>query len=199
MAPGSDKETVREKAKALRKEAAGAAGAADAETGRRLAAQFLDHVPWEKGAIVGGYWPIGDEIDPRPLLEALDRAGCGLALPVVAAATERLIFRAWRPGDPLESGAYGIPVPPGSAEARVPSLLLVPLLAFDRSGHRLGYGGGYYDRTIRHLRGQGRLIGVGLAYGAQEVPAVPREGDDEALDWIVTERDAIRTKREKVE
>jgi 5-formyltetrahydrofolate cyclo-ligase len=193
LAPGSDKETVREKAKALRKEAA---ETADAQTPEQLSAQFLDHVPWKKDLIVGGYWPIGDEIDPRELLVALDRAGCGLALPVVVTQTESLIFRTFRPGYPLELGAYGIPVPAVSTEALVPSLLLVPLLAFDRSGHRLGYGGGYYDRTIQSLRGQGSLVAVGLAYAAQEVPIVPREADDEALDWVITEREAIETKVE---
>ncbi len=193
MAPGSDKETVREKAKALRK---AAAEASDAQTPKQLAARFLDGVPWEKGAIVGGYWPVGDEIDPRVLLAALDRAGCKCALPVAAATTEALIFRTWRPGYPLESGAYGIPVPAVPAAALKPSLLLVPLLAFDRSGHRLGHGGGYYDRTLRSLRGQGRLTAVGLAYATQEVPIVPRAADDEALDWVVTEREAIRTEAE---
>ncbi|MGB1547853.1 MAG: 5-formyltetrahydrofolate cyclo-ligase, partial [Alphaproteobacteria bacterium] len=87
-------------------------------------------------------------------------------------------------------------VPAGKAEAVVPQWLLVPLLAFDRFGHRLGYGGGYYDRTIRALRESGPLTAVGLAYAAQEMPAVPREGADEALDWIVTEQDAIRIETE---
>lgn len=151
-------------------------------------------MPWKKDLIVGGYWPIGDEIDPRVLLSKLDREGCGLALPVVVTETKSLIFRTWRPGYPLESGTYGIPVPAVPTEALVPELLLVPLLAFDRSGHRLGYGGGYYDRTIRSLREQGSLAAVGLAYAAQEVPIVPREADDEALDWVVTEREAIETK-----
>jgi len=186
-----NKETIREKARALRK---AAAKTAHAQTSEQLSAQFLDHVPWNKDLTVGGYWPIGDEIDSRPLLAALDRAGRICGLPVVITQTASLIFRAWRPGYPLKSSTYGIPIPAVSTEELVPTLLLVPLLAFDRSGHRLGYGGGYYDRTIRSLREQGSLLGVGLAYAAQEVPSIPREAEDEVLDWVVTEREAIRTK-----
>ncbi|MCE2510230.1 MAG: 5-formyltetrahydrofolate cyclo-ligase [Alphaproteobacteria bacterium] len=183
------KKTVREKARALRREAA---AAADPQAAARLAAHFLDRVPWRKGMAVGGYWPIAEEIDPRPLLSALDRAGCACALPIVAAPGEALAFRAWRPGFPMEPGAYGIPVPAAKSPAQVPELLLVPLLAFDRFGHRLGYGGGYYDRTLQALRGQGTVLSVGLAYAAQEMPAVPRDAGDEALEWVVTEREAIR-------
>lgn len=193
MTSGSDKKTVREKARALRKQAA---AAADPEAAKLLATNFLDRLPWKQGICIGGYWPIAEEIDPRPLLASLDRAGCACALPVIAEEGHALLFRPWRPGFPMETGAYGIPVPAGKAEAVVPQWLLVPLLAFDRFGHRLGYGGGYYDRTIRALRESGPLTAVGLAYAAQEMPAVPREGADEALDWIVTEQDAIRIETE---
>ncbi|MBN4016463.1 5-formyltetrahydrofolate cyclo-ligase [Rhodospirillaceae bacterium AH-315-P19] len=173
-----------------------------------MAASFLDGVPWrvvgdaggaDAGAkivggakAVGGYWPIGDEIDPRPLLKALDEAGWRCALPVVVKVGSPLCFRAWRPGDALEPGAHAIPAPLAAAAMVTPTLLLVPLLAFDRSGHRLGYGGGYYDRTLAALRGAGALLAVGLAYAGQELAAVPTAGDDVALDWVVTECEAIR-------
>ena len=145
--------------------------------------------------IVGGYWPVGDEMDPRPLLNALDEAGWQCALPVVEKAGAPLCFRAWRPGDALEPGAHAIPAPLATAAAVMPALLLVPLLAFDRSGHRVGYGGGYYDRSIAALRGAGALLAVGLAYAGQELAAVPIAADDAALDWVVTEREAIRIRR----
>lgn len=194
-----NKKAVREKAKARRRHVAVAAGAGAATA---MAACFLDCVPWrvagkaggaDAGAkIVGGYWPIGDEIDPRPLLKALDEAGWQCALPVVEKVGSPLCFRAWRPGDVLEPGAHAIPAPLAAAAMVTPTLLLVPLLAFDRTGHRLGYGGGYYDRSIAALRGAGALLAVGLAYAGQELAAVPTAGDDVALGWVVTECEAIR-------
>lgn len=195
--PAIDKQGARKQAKALRQQMAMAAcdGARDA-----LAACFLDGVPWRgcgpdgaDGAIIGGYWPVEDEMDPRPLLGALAIAGCQCALPVVQKAGEPLCFRVWQPGDRLEPGPYAIPAPLAAAAIVIPTLLLVPLLAFDRSGHRLGYGGGYYDRTIARLRAKGALLAVGLAYAGQEVAAVPRTAADQALNWVVTEREAIKT------
>lgn len=192
LSPAFDKRTVREKAKRLRKEARTAAGE---EAPAHLAARFLEAVPWETGAVVGGYWPIGDEADPRPLLFKLAQAGCRCALPV-AAKEEPLRFRSWRPGDQLESGLFGVQVPADGAALLCPALLLVPLLAFDRQGCRLGYGGGHYDRTIAGLRAKGRVLAVGLAYAGQELPRVPSTAADQALDWVVTEREAILIKAE---
>jgi len=185
------KQAVRETAKARRRHVA---MAADADAANVMAAHFLDGVPCgaEAGAkSVGGYWPVGSEMDSRPLLKALDEAGWQCALPVVEKAGTPLCFRAWRPGDDLEPGAHAIPAPLATAARVTPALLLVPLLAFDRSGHRVGYGGGYYDRSIAALRGAGALLAVGLAYAGQELAAVPVAGNDAALDWVVTEREAI--------
>ena len=142
--------------------------------------------------IVSGYWPSRDEIDPRPLMAALHRRGHLCALPVIAGAAAPLVFRRWAPGDALAAGGYDIPVPPEGAPALTPGLLLVPLLAFDRTGVRLGYGGGFYDRTLEALRAAGPVLAVGLAYAGQAVACVPCEASDQRLDWIVTETEAIR-------
>jgi 5-formyltetrahydrofolate cyclo-ligase len=143
--------------------------------------------------VVSGYWPVGAELDPRPLLERLAGRGFRLALPVVQGRSRPLIFRAWRFGDPLAPGGLGIPAPPPAAEEVRPAFLLVPLLAFDRQGYRLGHGAGYYDLTLASLRADGgRCCAVGLAYAAQEVTSVPHADHDQPLDWIVTERSAVR-------
>lgn len=145
-----------------------------------------------KGAIVAGYHPIRDEADPRVLMSALSELGHPLALPVVAAARSALIFRSWHVGDRLMPNAWGIGEPLASVCEVVPAVLLVPLLAFDASGHRLGYGGGYYDRTIDALP---KVRTIGIAYSGQEVAAVPREPHDHTLDLIVTEKGVRRFAR----
>lgn len=152
--------------------------------GQRLAA-FADRLP--PGEVVAGYWPMGDEIDPRPLMAELARRGRNLALPVVAARGQALTFRAWSPGDRLEPGPHGTAHPIAGAAERIPDLLLVPLLAFDRAGFRLGYGGGYYDRTLETLRARAQVKAIGLAFAAQEVAIIPRDGHDQRLDGILTE------------
>jgi 5-formyltetrahydrofolate cyclo-ligase len=114
-----------------------------------------------------------------------------VALPVVTARGLPLGFRRWRPGDVLVSGAFGLLVPGPSAEPVMPQLVLVPLLAFDRQGGRLGYGAGFYDRTLAVLRAAGPVIAIGVAYADQEVPAVPVEPHDQPLDWIATEREIL--------
>ncbi len=146
---------------------------------------------------VAGYWPIGDEIDCRPLLAALAGLGCPLALPAVVAPDQPLAFRAWAPGGTLVAGAHGTREPPADASLVRPGLVLVPLLAFDRDLYRLGYGGGYYDRTLDRLRrGPQGVRAIGLAYAAQEVAAVPRDGFDARLDGMLTERGLIGEKGE---
>lgn len=127
-----------------------------------------------------------DEIDPAPLLERLKAAGARLALPVVVGRGGALRFRAID-GAPLVPDAVGIPAPGPDAAELAPSLVLAPLLAFDRRGGRLGQGGGYYDRTLRALRTGGPVLVVGLAFAAQEVEAVPMGPGDERLDAILTE------------
>lgn len=163
---------------ALRREAhaAGQGNACD-----RLLAALEPH----RGRPVSGYWPMGTEIDPRPALEALARHG-PVGLPVVEGPGRPLAFRLWRPGDPLEPGGFGTSVPV-SGDSMVPEVLIVPLLAFDGRGHRLGYGGGFYDRTLAALRARGPVLAAGFAFAVQRVEALPAEPTDEPLDLIVTE------------
>lgn len=143
------------------------------------------------GAIVSGFMPMKSEIDPLPLMEKLAAAGARLALPVVAGRGNPLIMRAWTFGEPLDAGVWGIREPKPQAAEVAPDILLVPLLAFDRTGHRLGYGGGFYDLTIARLRERKRSTAIGLAYAAQEVGEVPTTPGDAALDLVLTERDVI--------
>lgn len=140
------------------------------------------------GAVVAGYWPMRDELDPRPTLAALLGRGCRIALPVVAGEGQPLAFRAWELDEPLEPGPYGTVQPAAGADAVEPQLLLVPMLAFDRAGRRLGYGGGFYDRTLAALRGRHAVQAIGVAYAEQEVEAVPAGPEDARLDGVVTER-----------
>tara|TARA_R110000868_G_scaffold29558_8_gene109975 strand:- start:1051 stop:1623 length:573 start_codon:yes stop_codon:yes gene_type:complete len=156
------------------------------DAGERLAAHF----PFEllaPGAVVSGYWPLPGEIDPRPLMAALVARGACLALPVVDRPGQPLKFREWRDDDPLQRRAFGLMEPLENAPELVPDILLVPLLAIDADGNRLGFGKGYYDRTLAALRAHGAPVAVGLAYEAQIVPAVPVDVFDQPLDRVVTE------------
>tara|TARA_B100000676_G_scaffold288792_1_gene320667 strand:- start:2089 stop:2658 length:570 start_codon:yes stop_codon:yes gene_type:complete len=144
-------------------------------------------------AIVSGYHPIGSELDPRPLLATLHSQGHEIALPVVVERGAPLVFRVWREGDSMSEGTFGVREPlPEASEVR-PDVLLVPMLAFDRQGFRLGYGGGFYDRTLALLRQDGSPVAIGIAFAAQEVDRVPVAEYDQPLNWIVTEREAIET------
>lgn len=143
------------------------------------------------GANVAGYMPMRSEIDPRLLMDRLAARGSVLCLPDVVAEGTPLAFRRWMPEDPLDKGRYGISVPVPDAEELVPDLVLVPMLAFDREGHRLGYGGGYYDRTIAGLRERGDVLAVGLAFSGQVRDDLPVGPHDMHLDWIVTESAAL--------
>jgi len=142
------------------------------------------------GACVALYRPLADEADPQPLADMLGVRHI-LSLPVVTARGAPLVFRRWAPGDPLAADALGVPAPVADAPEVTPDAVVCPLLAFDRAGGRLGFGGGYYDRTLALLKGRGPLVAVGFAYAVQEVPSVPVEPHDARLDWIVTEREAI--------
>jgi 5-formyltetrahydrofolate cyclo-ligase len=135
--------------------------------------------------------PIRGEIDPRPLLIALGASGARTAMPTIAAQDAPLIFRAWRDGDPLQRGALGIQEPLSEAEILVPDIVLVPLAAFDRNGHRIGYGAGHYDRALSKLRLEKRIVAVGLAFAVQEVESVPAEAHDVPLDDVLTENESI--------
>ena len=145
---------------------------------------------WTPSA-VSAFHPIRDEPDALALLGALADKGFMTALPVVAGRGSHLIFRLWRPGDPTVTGAMGIAEPLDAAPPVEPDLLFVPLACFDRGGHRIGYGAGYYDRSIERLRAMKTVHAVGVAYGVCEVAAVPYEAHDQRLDAIVTEQETI--------
>lgn len=162
------------------------------DAAEKAAEYFFRQVPWPAGAIVGGTWPMTDEFDPLPLMTRLAAQGSVTSLPVIAGRAQPLGFRAWSVTESPPPGRYGIPAPGPDCRSVQPGVLLVPLLAFDASGWRLGYGGGYYDRTISSFRAAGGVLAVGLAYAGQEVPDVPHDANDMRLDWIVTEREARR-------
>jgi 5-formyltetrahydrofolate cyclo-ligase len=143
------------------------------------------------GTIVSGFSPLKSEINPLPLMRRLADAGAQLALPVVAGRGKPLIMRAFAFGDALASGQWGIREPKSEAGEVAPDILLVPLLAFDRSGHRVGYGAGYYDMTIAKFRAMKRITAVGVAYAAQQIDTVPVTPRDARLDLVLTERDVI--------
>ena len=177
-------------ARRIARAARAAAHAADPQAGRKLAEHFPDQL-WPKvRQVVAGYAAIGDEIDPLSLLETFALEQARIALPCVVAKDQPLIFRSWTLDQLLEPGAFGTREPAANHPEMVPSLVLVPLVGFDLKGRRLGYGGGFYDRTLEALKAQGPLTVVGLAYEAQRLNKVPAERHDVRLDWVVTEQGA---------
>jgi 5-formyltetrahydrofolate cyclo-ligase len=146
-------------------------------------------LPFElmRGTIVSAYSPIRSEIDPIPLMRTLAARGARLALPAVMARGKSLAFRAWSPNDRLLLGPLGILEPSPAAAEIIPDIMLVPLAAFDRLGHRIGYGAGHYDYTLAHLRKVKPITAIGLAFAAQEIKAVPALQHDVALDYVLTE------------
>lgn len=157
-----------------------------AEASARLA-DFAEALGLADGASVAGFWPIGSEIDPRPLMERLLARGHRLALPVVLDDRETMIFRAWRPGDPLEPSRFGLSVPPATVAAVDPDVLLMPLAAFDRAGERIGWGKGHYDRALARMEARVPRRKIGLAFSVQEVAGIPAEPHDRRLDLLLTE------------
>jgi 5-formyltetrahydrofolate cyclo-ligase len=143
------------------------------------------------GAVVAGYSPIRSEFDPTPLMRKLVSLGARLALPVITARDAPLQFRGWTLDDKLQRGPLGIPEPSPEAAEIVPDILLVPLAAFDRSGHRIGYGAGHYDRTLAQLRALRTIVAIGLAFAAQEIPGVSASAHDARLDLVLTENETI--------
>lgn len=188
----ADKSELRREARRRRAEAHRADGI---DAAARLAERLLPRSPIPFEAVVGAYWPIGDEIDPRPLVQTLRERGHRLALPVVIERGQPLIFREWDEAWPLDAGPHGTSQPSVSAPVLRPTVLLVPLLAFDRRGFRLGYGGGYYDRTLAALRAQGKVWAIGLAFATQEVDELPETLHDERLDAVATDREWIEVRR----
>jgi 5-formyltetrahydrofolate cyclo-ligase len=174
------------------------AAAANPLAGETLSALLPARLVAGPGAVVSGYWPFRSEIDPRPLMRRLSQAGARLALPVTPerASHAPLTFRIWTPESVLAPGSFQVHEPPPESETVEPDLLLVPLLAFDRAGHRLGYGAGHFDRTLQRLRALKPLTAVGLAYAAQEVASLPADPHDEKLDGIVTEKAYIEVRKD---
>ena len=159
--------------------------AAHAEHREAVAAALADHMAGLAGRVVAGYLPIRTEADPLPAMTAL--AGRNrVCVPVIEGPRRPLAFREWRPGCALEEGPFRVMVPVAGA-VLVPEVLIVPMLAYDACLYRLGYGGGFYDRTLEGLRAAGPARAVGLAFAAQGVDALPVEATDQPLDEIVTE------------
>src|SRR4030081_2485669 len=164
--------------------------------GQRMAAAqaiALRGLPIEimPGTVVAGYSPIRSEIDPAPLMQELAARGMQLALPVIAARDSPLGFRAWAANDKLQRGPLGILEPSPDAAEIVPDIVLVPLAAFDRLGHRIGYGAGHYDRTLQHLRKLKLITAIGVAFAVQEIDVIPAQSHDVALDYVLTETEVF--------
>ena len=152
-------------------------------------------IPFKAGTIVSGFMPLKSELNPVPLMRKLAEAGAKLALPAIAGRGSPLIMRAYAFGDELARGQWGIREPKPEAAEVATDILLVPLAAFDRAGHRIGYGAGYYDMTIAALRAKKTVTAVGLAFAAQEISSVPATPRDEALDLVLTEHEVIDLRR----
>jgi 5-formyltetrahydrofolate cyclo-ligase len=178
----------------LRREALARREALPADV-RAAAAQTIAARPFPlavpPGAIVSGFMPMKSEINPLPLMRALADTGAALALPAVAGKGNPLVMRAYAFGETLASGVWGIREPRPDARQVDPDILLVPLLAFDRRGHRIGYGAGYYDMTITALRARKTIVAVGIAFAAQEIAEVPTSPRDARLDLVLTEHEII--------
>ena len=164
---------------------------------RDASLKLIENFPLELAQLspVAGYWPVGGEIDGRPLLAALAKAGRVVALPRMESRTGPARFLAWRGNEALTADAFGVPSPPKTGADLAPRLILTPLIAFDRAGRRLGQGGGHYDRIISLYRAHGG-VAVGLAYAEQEMERVPTGPHDAHLDWVITPKEAIRCRLE---
>jgi 5-formyltetrahydrofolate cyclo-ligase len=145
--------------------------------------------------VIAGYAPVRSEFDPRPLLAALAARGARTALPVIVGRDQPLVFRAWDTTAPLARGPLGIPEPLPDQPLLVPDIVLVPLAAFDRLGHRIGYGGGYYDRSLAQLRLGADRLAIGVGFSVQEIPAIPALAHDVPLDLVLTETETIDLRR----
>lgn len=184
-----DKAAMRSDAKRRRAEAHEQLGSASAAMLAQFGLEFIGSRPEMS---VSGFSAIRDEISPLKLLKVLHGQGHVLALPAMQGKGLPLVFRKWAPGDAMSPAVWGIAEPLPTAEVVEPDVVLVPLLAFDARGYRLGYGGGFYDRTIARLRAMKPVVAVGIAYDEQEVDAVPHADYDERLDWVLTPSGARR-------
>lgn len=182
----SDKAALRAQMKLLREEL----HARFPDAGEAIAAHFPLKLLERYGPETGAYFPIGSEIDPRPLMTRLEQHGAELSLPRMEDG-ETLSWRRWRPGEPLEPRRFGLSEPQDSAPLATPTLLIVPLLAFDGAGNRLGYGKGHIDRAIAALRETGRVFVCAIGFQEQMLDALPAEPHDQPLDWAVTPAGSI--------
>ncbi len=157
--------------------------------GRQITQHLKANFPQLQGLVIGGYWPFRAEFDPRFLMHHFRSGGARLALPVVARKHTPMIFREWWPGAPTVKAALGLPVPDGT-ELLTPQALLIPPVGFDERGYRLGYGGGYFDRTLAALQPQPLKIGVGFEIA--RMPTIHPQAHDIAMDFIVTENGVYR-------
>jgi len=186
------KRRMRASALAARRVAARITPDAGALVADKFFSGFRDYLAAAPPQVVSGYWPMGDEIDIVPLLRLLFLQDLACALPVVVGKDRPLAFRRWHPGDELAPGPFGASEPISDAAEIIPTLVLTPLLAFDRAGGRLGHGGGYYDRSLAGLRRDGSIKAVGVAFDAQEIDEAPMNETDQRLDWVVTESRIIQ-------
>ena len=185
------KKALRARMKAWRAGLSADAQVRAAEAVAQRGLDFLDPQP-PRGSIVSGFSPIADEFRVWPLLRGLAGEGYQLALPVMQGKARPLLFRAWTPGDAMDKAVWNIAEPKPDKPALDPDILIVPLLAFDRAGWRLGYGGGFNDRTLRDLRARKAIVAVGLAFDEQQVDAVPHLDYDERLDWVLRPSGPLR-------
>lgn len=184
------KAAARKAASVARKQAAATIGRDAASIA--IAGYFLQFIPMQAVAVISGFLPIGSEIDTRPLLRQVLDQNIDICLPAVIQRDHPLEFRQWRDGDPLIEEDFGTKAPAITAKVVEPDILVVPLLAFDRAGYRLGYGGGFYDRSLQKLREKKPVLAVGVAFAGQETGTVPRDENDQPLDWVITEHEAFR-------
>jgi 5-formyltetrahydrofolate cyclo-ligase len=187
IAVQSDKSELRTAALAKRD----ALPAEERQQGAEIVASRAFPLAIGPGTVVSGFMPMRSEINPLPLMRKLAAQGAQLALPVIQGRGKPLLMRAWSFGAPLETRQWGIKEPADEAPVVDPDVLLVPLACFDRAGHRVGYGAGYFDKTIRALRAKKTVTAVGLAFAAQEIARVPATEFDEPLDLVLTEREII--------
>lgn len=167
-----------------------------ARAAERLA-QYLDDLVTDPAIVTAGFWPLAQEIDPRPALNRLHARGQQLVLPRMQGRGRPLVFHAWQPGQRLVAARFEVMEPHADTPRRMPDLVLVPLLAFDRAGRRVGYGAGYYDRTLQALRAErAGVLAVGIAFAVQQVEAVPVGEHDQPLDLIVTEDGPVEIARD---
>jgi 5-formyltetrahydrofolate cyclo-ligase len=177
------KKVLRDRIRAWRAGLDGQAVVRAADAVAKHGVGFLEAKP---AMVVSGFAPLPDEFRLWPLLRSVAGQGYRLALPVMQGKGKPLIFRQWSPGDAMDSGVWGIAEPKADKAELEPDILLVPLLAFDAAGWRLGYGGSFYDRTLKGLRARKSVVAVGIAFDEQRVDAVPHLDYDERLDWVLT-------------